>query len=93
MLEFEWDSANLSHIALHSVTAEEAEAVLLGPAFELDTYIVDDEERVEEVGATGRGRILKVVSAVRNGKVRVITAYDASSALKRVFLDLAERTL
>jgi hypothetical protein len=40
MLEFDWDSANLSHIALHSVAREEAEEVLLGPAFELDTYTV-----------------------------------------------------
>jgi len=86
MLEFDWDSANLSHIALHSVAREEAEEVLLGPAFELDTYTVDEEERIEEVGATGRGRILKVVSTVRNGRVRVVTAYDASSILKRVCL-------
>ncbi len=55
MLEFDWDSANLSHIALHSVAREEAEEVLLGPAFELDTYTVDDEERIEEEALQDEG--------------------------------------
>jgi uncharacterized DUF497 family protein len=91
MLEFDWVAANLSHIALHSVTAEEAEEVLLGPAFELDTYEVDDEERIEEVGTTKRGRILKVVTTIRDGMVRVVTAYDASPVLKKVFLEWQSR--
>ncbi len=59
ILGFEWDEANLRHIALHSVTPEEAEEVLLGLTREVDSYELNGEDRLEEVGITLAGRISK----------------------------------
>lgn len=87
MIGFDWDEANLGHIALHAVSPEEVEEVLIGFAFEVDTYTVDGEERVEEVGATHAGRILKVVTTVRKGLIRVVTAFDAVKAERLAFLE------
>ncbi|QHN05074.1 BrnT family toxin [Granulicella sp. WH15] len=91
MLGFDWDEANLHHIALHSVTPEEVEQVLQGPTFEIDAYELNGEERIEEVGATQSGRILKIVTTVRNGLIRVVTAYDAVSAIKQAFMEQQKR--
>ena len=88
MLSFEWDEANVGHIALHDVTPEEAEQVLRSPTLELEPEITDGEERVAEVGQTRTGRILKVVVTVRGVKVRVVTAYDAGRSLKQAYLEL-----
>ena len=55
MVRFDWDEANLAHIALHRVTREEAEEVLGGATFELDTYEIDGDDRVEELGAPPEG--------------------------------------
>ena len=91
MIGFDWDDANLGHIALHAVSPEEAEEVLTGMAFEVDTYTVDGEVRVEEIGATQAGRILKVVTTVRDGLIRVVTAFDAVKAEKLAFLEHQRR--
>ena len=91
MFGFDWDDANLGHIALHSVTREEAEEVLNGFAFEVDFYTVDGEERVEELGMTRAGRILKIVTTVRSGLVRVVTAYDAVKAEKLAYPEYQKR--
>jgi uncharacterized DUF497 family protein len=91
MFRFDWDEANLQHIALHSVSPEEAEQVLLGSPFELGTYEIDGEDRLEEVGCTSKGRILKVVTIIRSGRIRVATAYDASKAEKIAFLEHQRR--
>ena len=58
----------------------------LGFPLELDSYIIDDELRVEELGDTNAGRILKIVSVLRDEKVRVVTAFDAPPNLKQLFL-------
>lgn len=86
MLSFEWDEANLEHIALHGVTQEEAEDVLRSPTLELEPEDTDGEERVSEVGQTRSGGILKVVVTVRGVRLRVVTAFDAGRNLKQDYL-------
>ena len=86
MSVFEWDEANVKHIGEHDVSPEEAEEALLLAPLELDSYVVDGELRFEDVGQTEAGRILKVVSTLRDERVRVVTAFDASAHSSRLYL-------
>jgi uncharacterized DUF497 family protein len=44
---------------------------------------VGDEQRSGWVGSTDAGRVLFLITVRRRGKVRVVTARDASNAAKR----------
>ena len=74
---FDWDEANRQHISEHSVSPEEAEQVVADDPWDVEGQGTEGEERFVQLGATNRGRILVVVSTVRDPLVRVITAYDA----------------
>ena len=83
-MEFDWDDANIDHIARHHVTPDEAEEALTDPRrIGLDTYSPTDEIRYGVLGRTTEGRILVVIFTPRNGMVRVITARDANTTEKR----------
>ncbi len=83
-LEFEWDEANLKHIGRHRVTAEEVEEALTDPRrLGAPAYDVRGETRWALLGATETGRVLFVVYTRRRGKIRVVTARDATSKEKR----------
>ena len=81
---FEWDESNGDHILSHGVAAYEVEEAVLDPdGFGVDAYDAPGEDREALVGANGEGRVLLVVYTVRGGRVRPITARDASEAQKR----------
>ncbi|WP_263350833.1 BrnT family toxin [Acidicapsa acidisoli] len=84
---FDWDDANIGHIADHEVTPEEAEQVLLGDPLEVN-FDPDrnGEERWTYLGETERGRILTVIITLRSEKMRVVTAFDAESRDKLLYL-------
>ena len=86
MAGFDWDEANRTHIERHGVSVDEAEEASRSGTVDIDRYIVDDEHRWEDVGETAAGRILVIVSTERFGLVRVVTAFDASPATKRLYL-------
>ena len=79
MLEFDWDEANLEHIARHAVTRAEVEEVFASPMVFFDTDTEDGEIRIIEIGGTAAGRILKVVTTDRQDKIRVVTAFEPSA--------------
>ena len=85
---FDWDEHNIGHIAEHDVTPEEAEQVLLGDPLEVD-FDPDrnGEERCTYLGETAQGRILTVIMALRGEKMRVVTAFDAVSRDKLLYLE------
>ncbi len=87
MFEFEWDKANLSHIAEHGVLRTEAEEIFLYPTLSVDTEAVGDEVRFVELGRTGNGRILRIVTTERAGRIRVVTAFPASAVDRRLFFE------
>ncbi len=87
MLLFDWDAESIAHIARHQVRTVEEEQVLVGELLQIDSYSVRGEARVEEVGITELGRVLRVVTSIRNGRIRVVTAYDATRSLKLAFLE------
>jgi uncharacterized DUF497 family protein len=84
-LIFEWDAANLDHIARHGVTQEEAEQAISGDPLDIEMQIADgddNEERLLQLGETANGRILQLLTTWRGGRVRVISAWDAPKHLK-----------
>src|SRR5277367_5861420 len=87
---FEWDDANLRHIAEHGISAGEAEQVIKNDPFDLEFQTGDGEERIVQLGETATGRILVVVSTWRADKIRVITGYRAPKALRTLYLTLKE---
>jgi len=75
-IEFDWDEANIGHLARHAVTPEEAEEVILSDPIDLGMEIVEGEERYLNLGSTQRDRVLLVVTTWREDRVRVVTAFD-----------------
>jgi uncharacterized DUF497 family protein len=75
-IEFDWDEANIGHVARHGVSPEEAEQVILNDPVDLEMEIVAGEERYLNLGATMKGRVLLVVTTWREDRVRVVTALE-----------------
>lgn len=44
-IEFDWDDANIRHVARHNVLPEEAEQVVLNNPVDLGMEIIEGEER------------------------------------------------
>ena len=72
---FDWDAANLQHIARHGIASGEAEEAILIEPLEADVQEHHGEPRVLCFGRTKSGRLLTVLYTERGGKVRVVTAY------------------
>ena len=84
---FEWDAANVSHIARHKVTQQEAEQALRNEPFDLAYETAGEEERWTSIGHTDSLRVLLVVWTLRGGEVvRVITVREAAKAARRIYL-------
>ena len=86
MPEFDWDDANLEHIAKHGFDDFECEE-LFEDSYLLATaaYNSGSEKRQGFIGKTAGGRISFIVYTVRKGKVRVVSVGDASTAQKRTY--------
>ena len=82
---FDWDDANVRHIARHGVSPEEAEQVLLNQPLDLDEQLRNHERRILHLGETNSGRILNVVATKRDKRVRVVTAYPADRSDRRLY--------
>jgi uncharacterized DUF497 family protein/predicted DNA binding CopG/RHH family protein len=80
MQKFDWDQANIRHIAEHDVSPDEAEQVIRNEPFEIDFQRYEEEDRTSELGETNSGRILVVVSTTRGSAIRVVTAYAPAKA-------------
>ncbi len=75
---FDWDEANIGHIARPGVAQAEAEQVLTGSCYQIQDEERGGEHRFAELGETERGRLLIVAWTWRRGKVRVVTAFPAN---------------
>jgi hypothetical protein len=60
-IRFDWDEANIGHLARHKVNPEEAEQVILNDPVELDFEHAGDEPRWAVVGRTDHARFLVVI--------------------------------
>jgi uncharacterized protein len=84
-MQFDWDAANIRHIARHKVSPEEAEQVVENNPLDLEVQLVHGEERFIHLGETKAGRILFVVAIERDGLIRVVTAYPATRAMRKLY--------
>jgi uncharacterized DUF497 family protein len=83
-VEFDWDDANVDHIAEHDIDPEEAEEAFGDPRRKTaDARNTATERRGAIIGRTGDGRLLFVVFTIRYGRVRVVTARDATEGEQR----------
>lgn len=89
-MPFEWDEANIGHIAEHDVTPAEAEEVITNNPLDLDYVFRNGEMRLRQAGETSAGRVLAVITVLRNGLTRVVTAYPASRSLRATYLEHKE---
>ena len=83
---FSWDSANISHIAAHSISTEEAEQVIENNPVDLERQLRNGEERIAHIGETAAGRVLIVIATMRRELVRVVTAFPANKAMRKFYL-------
>ena len=85
---FEWDEAKAqSNVAKHGVSFEEA-ATTFGDPLSLtiaDSLHSGDEERLILLGVSGAQRLLVVVHAERNEKVRLISAREATRSERKQY--------
>lgn len=82
--DFDWDDANIGHVARHGVEPWEAEEALLDTGrVGIDAYNVRGERRWALLGSTEGGRVLFVVFTRRTEKIRVVTAREAEDKEKR----------
>jgi uncharacterized protein len=90
-IEFEWDEANIGHLARHSVLPREAEQVIVNDPVDLGMEIVEGEERSLSLGATAQGRVLLVVTTWSEDRVRVVTAFETIKRLIQFYYQERER--
>ncbi len=76
-LEFDWDEANISHIARHGIAPGKIESALGHDPIDIGYEVVGDEERWTSLGHTEELRVLKVVWTMRGRAVRPVTAVVA----------------
>ena len=86
-MEFDWDAANLRHLARHGIAPEEAEEAVLIEPLEADVQEHGSEERVLCFGRTKSGRLLTILYTERLGKIRVVTAYEMTKQQQRVYFE------
>lgn len=75
-MQFDWNEANIRHIARHRITPEEAEQVIENDPFDGGLALRNGELRRVHIGETDMGRVLVVVVNERGEMLRVVTARD-----------------
>lgn len=85
-MTFDWDDANILHLARHDITPEEAEQVFSNGPIDVDENLRTSEFRFSVIGETNTGRILTVIATWREETVRIITGWDATKAHKAKYL-------
>lgn len=88
---FDWDEANIAHIAVHDVSVGEAEEVVSNRPLDIGQQARNGEERLMQVGTTLSGRLLVVITTLRGEKTRVVTAFPANHAYRAFYLAQKER--
>ncbi len=80
---FDWDAANIEHIAEHNLEPEEVEEAFYNKHIFTPTYNTVHEKREGIIGKTDGDRIIFVVFTRRQNKIRVVTALDANKSQRK----------
>lgn len=87
VLEFEWDEANIAHIAKHDVLPKEAEEVF----FDKDNVQDEDiehstiEKRFLIIGKTKKKRLLYQIFTIRGERIRVISSRSINKKEVKIY--------
>ncbi len=89
-LQFEWDPLKAAkNLKKHNVSFDEAATALNDPM--LITFIDEehsvDEERYITLGFSNQGRLLMVAHTDRNGKVRIVSARQATKKEEQFYVE------
>lgn len=76
-VRFDWDRNNLRKIAAHGIARHEVEEALRGRHRNVGKEVRSGETRYSTVGKTKAGRTLKIITARRQGKIRVVSAWES----------------
>jgi uncharacterized protein len=82
---FDWDSANVEHIARHRITPDECEEAYRNGPMVIERQRRKHERRRLCLGETNRGRLLTFVVIERSGKIRFVTAYPMATLQRRIY--------
>jgi uncharacterized DUF497 family protein len=82
---FDWDGANVEHIARHGVTPEEVEEALSDEMLLFLDARSRGERRWLVIGVSSTGRMLSVVFTRRGRNIRIVTARDADQRERRAY--------
>jgi uncharacterized DUF497 family protein len=85
---FDWDKNNLKKIRAHRIRRAEVEQALSNAPILIYEQDAGDEQRYVYYSETNTGRLLAIVVTERNGRIRVITAYELDAGQKRDYLAL-----
>lgn len=87
-LDFDWDEANIEHVAGHNLSPAEIEQIFNHDERDIEYDIIGGEQRWTAIGETDAGRVIIVVFTLRSEKIRVVTAFDAGRRLQAEYLQL-----
>jgi hypothetical protein len=83
--EFDWDAANLRHLANHRISRSEFEQAMVRDPIVIDFADETGEERWYALGATDRLHVLFLVFTYREERIRRITGWDAKRKLRELY--------
>ena len=87
VIEFEWDEANIAHIAKHDVLPKEAEEIFFDKNNAQDEDIEHStvEDRFLIIGKTKKGRFLYQIYTIRGEKIRVISSRSINKKEVKIY--------
>ena len=80
---FDWDENNLRKIRAHRIKRDDVEFALSNGPILIYEQNVGGEPRFVYYGETDTGRLLAVVFTERDGRIRVVTAYNFDAGQKK----------
>lgn len=84
-MEFDWDAANVAHIARHGITPEECEEAYCNGPMTIRTQERKRERRGLCLGETNAARLLTFVITEREGKIRFVTAHPMHAKQREIY--------
>jgi uncharacterized DUF497 family protein len=85
---FDWNEANVRHIAYRDVTPAEIEQAFANEVIDIDYEVLDAEERWTSMGHTNQLRVLVIVWTMRDETIRPITAREVTKRRSAEYLAL-----
>jgi uncharacterized DUF497 family protein len=82
---FDWDAANVGHVAQHGVTSKECEEAYRNGPMAIEHQRRKHERRRLCLGETDKGRLLTFVVTERKGKIRFVTAFPMYSQQREIY--------